>query len=46
MIVYIYLGDYMGYIFMSVMVMLGAIIFITHTSLKRLNSGDELTKQK
>ncbi len=45
MIVYIYLGDYMGYI-MSVIVMLCVIVFITHTSLKRLNSGDELTKQK
>ncbi len=35
----------MGYI-MSVIVMLCVIVFITHTSLKRLNSGDELTKQK
>lgn len=36
----------MGYIFMSIVAMLGVIVFITHTSLKRLNSGDKIIKQK
>lgn len=36
----------MSYIFMSIVAMLGVIVFITHSSLKRLNSSEDMIEQK